>query len=418
MKIKSCRSSILFLLFGPGCLVAAPGRYDAIDRHALSVPAWAERTQAGLAAYLVRPARTDEEKARAIFRWIAENIAYDTQSLAAGGVRAADPEDAFRTRTAMCSGYAELFGNLAREAGLEAEIVNGFAKGVDYRIGKHFRGAANHAWNAVRLNGSWKLIDATWGAGHMNESGRYVRELDEHYFLTPPDQMIFTHLPEEERWQLLDVPVPMETFEKQVYLKSAFFKYGMGLKSHRLGFIEAAKEISVVFSTPREVRLSAQLIRGQRIWDESLTFVQHGAQGQTVMAVFPAPGTYTLRIFAKDRDDPGAYEWAADYLVHATVSGGSSAGFPEVYQPFDLQDCTLVRPMEGRLKAGRTYQFAIQIPGAEKAFLVTGKKWIELKNNGDLFKAGAVVSRGETQIVARFPGDGDKYNVLLKYTGY
>ena len=51
--------------------------YTAIDQHALHTPKSAERTIASLAAYLTRPARNDREKARAIFRWITANIAYD-----------------------------------------------------------------------------------------------------------------------------------------------------------------------------------------------------------------------------------------------------------------------------------------------------------------------------------------------------
>ena len=82
-----------------------------------------ERTVAGLARYLVRPARTDEEKARAIFRWIAENIAYDTKSYAWGRIPEAGAEDVFRSRSALCGGYAGLFKSLADKAGLEAEII-------------------------------------------------------------------------------------------------------------------------------------------------------------------------------------------------------------------------------------------------------------------------------------------------------
>jgi hypothetical protein len=409
---------ISILLTVAARLIAGPNPYEAIDRHALSAPGWAEQTVAGLARYLVRPARTDGEKARAIFRWIAENIAYDTQSYASGRIPETDSEDVFRSRIALCGGYAGLFKSLAEEAGLKAEIINGFAKGVEYKIGRHFRGDANHAWNAVRLDGSWRLIDATWGAGHADESGRYVRELDEHFFLTPPDEMIFTHFPEAPAWQLLAHPIPLETFEKQAYVKSPFFKYGLKLKSHGLGFIDVQSSLAVVLATPTGVRLSTQLIRGQRIWDESLTFIQRRPKEQVVNAVFPSPGTYTLRLFAKEKDDPGPYEWAVDYLVHAIAPTGGAVGFPEAYQPFDQLDCTLVAPMEGRLKAGRNHGFSIRIPGAEKAVLVMGQQWVTLGKNGDLFQCTAMVARGDVQIAVQFPGDGAKYSVVLKYVGY
>jgi hypothetical protein len=230
--------------------------------------------------------------------------------------------------------------------------------------------------------------------------------------------MIFTHLPEDPAWQLLARPIPLETFERQPYVKSPFFKYGLKLKSHRLGLIDIQHSLALVFSSPPGVRLSAQIIRDQRVWNESLTFIQRRPGEQVVNAVFPSPGTYTLRLFAKEKDDPGLYEWAIDYLVHATSPKGGAVGFPEAYQPFDLLDCTLYGPMDGRLKAGRNYGFSIRIPGAEKAVLVMGKQWVTLGMIGDLFQGSALVARGDVQVAARFPRDGNKYSVLLKYVGY
>ena len=56
----------------------------------------------------------------------------------------------------------------------------------------------SHAWNAVFLGGFWRLLDCTWGAGKVEEDGTFIKELNEHFFLTDPDELIYTHFPYDE----------------------------------------------------------------------------------------------------------------------------------------------------------------------------------------------------------------------------
>lgn len=55
------------------------------------------------------------------------------------------------------------------------------------------------------------------------------QRFDDFYFLTDPEEFIYTHFPDEERWQLLDAPVSLEEFEKRVFKTSAFFALGLRL---------------------------------------------------------------------------------------------------------------------------------------------------------------------------------------------
>ncbi|MDD2835635.1 MAG: hypothetical protein PHY05_05740, partial [Methanothrix sp.] len=59
--------------------------YEEIDLHAMNAPSSAEATIESLAAYLIEPAKNDREKARAIFRWITENIDYNVAVFFGGG---------------------------------------------------------------------------------------------------------------------------------------------------------------------------------------------------------------------------------------------------------------------------------------------------------------------------------------------
>ncbi|MCS7045368.1 MAG: transglutaminase-like domain-containing protein, partial [Gemmataceae bacterium] len=53
--------------------------YKAIDQHALKAPPEAEASLDSLAEYLAKPCKTDRDKARAIYRWITDRIAYDVE---------------------------------------------------------------------------------------------------------------------------------------------------------------------------------------------------------------------------------------------------------------------------------------------------------------------------------------------------
>ena len=69
----------------------------------------------------------------------------------------------------------------------------------------------DHAWNAVEIDNHWYLMESTWGAGHLNEQNTFKRKLNSYYFLPRPNEMIYHHLPEDEKWQFLRTPNQYET---------------------------------------------------------------------------------------------------------------------------------------------------------------------------------------------------------------
>ena len=97
-------------------------------------------------------------------------------------------------------------------AGLHSKIISGYAKGADYKPGQKFNPGQNqHSWNAVYIYGTWCLIDAHWAArrivGKQATTEEYHYQLDEYFFLIDPQQHIFTHFPDDSKWQLLERPV-------------------------------------------------------------------------------------------------------------------------------------------------------------------------------------------------------------------
>lgn len=146
--------------------------------------------------------------------------------------------------------------------GIECQEVPGHSKGIGYLQGQSLKDVkSDHLWNSVLLGGHWFLLDACWGAGRVDVQREsfvkrflaviefapplFVEELslklsatspsvaskrfDDFYFLTDPEEFIESHFPDEEKWQLLDAPIPVEEFERRVFKTSAFFTMGLRL---------------------------------------------------------------------------------------------------------------------------------------------------------------------------------------------
>jgi len=406
------------------CLALAPAlaasarattdEYAAIDAHALQTPAAETESVERLAAYLTRPAKTDREKARIIFRWIAQNIDYDVESFLTQQKGPVTPDSVLRQRKSVCAGYANLFEALSRAAGLEVATIPGFARGFGFRAGS-LTGDTNHDWNAVKLDGRWHLLDSTWGTGHMDEQKRYVREFDNYFFLTPPDQFIYRHLPKQSKWQLLPRPLTADEFSNLVYLRTAFSTCNLTLLSHSNAVIKAADNIIVTLGAPADVALSAKLDRNGAVVSDA-TFCQREGEAFAVHVAWPAPGIYNLRIFARRMDKNSLKsKAAADYRVEAT--GGVAISFPKQYGAFDELNVQLLEPLTARLRAGAVVRFRLRVPGADKAAVVINDEWTMLARDGDTFSGEMTVPAGPVDVFTH-PANSqeESFSALVSYT--
>lgn len=393
--------------------------YAAIDAHALRAPRAAERSLDALAVWLVQPARDDAERARALFRWITARIAYDAPAYFSGRYRNARraAADVLRHRVAVCDGYAQLFAALAGRAGLEAVVVTGHGKGFAYRPGRAPGGPPDHAWNAVRIAGHWYLLDATWGAGTLDaETHRFQPAFEPHFFLTPPEQFIYRHLPDDPQWQLLEHPLTAAQFAALAVPSPAFFRDGLALAQPVGATLHAAGELSLRLHAPPAVRLTAQLLRGEREVGGVPAFVQREGGAVAVHVRPPRRGDYTLRVLSKPDPAAALYEGALELRVVATDGVGGGAGFPLVYRPFAEREARLDAPRRGHLRAGTEERFRLYVPGALQVGAVLGGRFVALGGGDGAFEGTLHVPRGPFVLYARFAPDRP-YAGLLRFEG-
>ncbi|HST63116.1 MAG TPA: transglutaminase domain-containing protein [Longimicrobium sp.] len=207
----------------------APHDYAFADSVSRAAPESASRSVAALGAYFRDALPAERDRARGIYRWVTDNIAYDIGLYLRGGFLmppSQDPTSLLRTRKGVCEGYSALFGAVSMAAGLEAVVVLGQAKALSTDPRRPYR-TQKHAWNAVKVDGRWALLDATWGAGDINlAQRRFERRPRDFFFDTPPAKFIWSHRADEERWQMLEQPLSAREFEQLPFTHRDFWELG------------------------------------------------------------------------------------------------------------------------------------------------------------------------------------------------
>ncbi len=152
--------------------------------------------------------KKEEEKCRAIFYWIAKNISYAPELMftyETVNKRSQLVKDVFENKTGICIGYATLFDSLCKLTHLTSYVIEGSTK-------QNFLPAIiGHAWSAVKIDNTWRLIDATWGSGYL-QNNKFVRKLNNDYFIADPDKIIKTHYPIDPIWQMQMYPITLYQF--------------------------------------------------------------------------------------------------------------------------------------------------------------------------------------------------------------
>ncbi len=228
-KHRSAFAVLALFLAGPA-VAADKADFTEIDKHALAATADDEKTLASLARYLAGPCKTDTDKARAAYRWVTDRIAYDVDAYLAGRATDESAETALKRRMATCGGSVNLYLDLCKRMGLEAVKVNGHVKIDGVPSDRVFTDRRYiHTWNAVNLAGAWKLVDTTWGAGTV-EGKVFVKGFNPYYFCTPPDRLLFTHLPTDRKWQLVEKPISDAEFLRRPMVGPALMETNVSTK--------------------------------------------------------------------------------------------------------------------------------------------------------------------------------------------
>ncbi|TMW70880.1 transglutaminase domain-containing protein [Alteribacter natronophilus] len=122
----------------------------------------------------------DRDIAKAVYDWLAENIAYDIAKWRDDTFEYDDSAlKTLETLEGVCQDYAFLAVAMFRSLGMEANYVSGYTN-------------VRHAWVDVKVDGEWLEMDPTWGAGYV-EGDEFTFQYNEDYFDPDEEMLAETH---------------------------------------------------------------------------------------------------------------------------------------------------------------------------------------------------------------------------------
>lgn len=335
-------------------------------------------------AYVCRPFRSEVQRLRAIFTWVAERICWEQEAEGA-----ADSRRVIETKRACAEEYAALVLDLCAAAGLVCEMVRGFLKSPGDVLDPTMAPRSNHWWNAVVVDGEWRMMDCCLASPSNPKRGLYSSvsgaSADFWWFLTRPSELCWTHVPEHHDQQHMVPPVAHEVLLNLPCACPALFRHGIELVDFNTAAtrIEDLEMVHIKLNVPADVEVAAEveasaLCRdsdgdvfesGDRIRKRALAQAEWtgGVKRYVVKALLPGDeGHGTLKIYAGKR---GLMQSIKDIphplaLALPVVHLGENPPYEFVTRHptphAQRHDIYVVQPQCQRLALNNTFVFAIR----------------------------------------------------------
>lgn len=198
----------------------------------------------------------------------------------------------------------------------------------------------DHAWNAVRIDGHWRFVECTWGAGFLDKNNSFQKKLEPFYFFTEPKHFINAHFPwnpEEEgfsnSWQLLENPISLETYHKALKLEHSAMMWNVFPLTHKEGIVQAHEEIVIEIEDKNEFLCGTT----SKIYDmktglscNEFIFLRQEKSGLFSISIRPpSNGKYELIIYGKVDRTENTYQSLMTYLIRFSDVSKKFSPYPE-----------------------------------------------------------------------------------------
>ncbi|KAF1813738.1 hypothetical protein P152DRAFT_414095 [Eremomyces bilateralis CBS 781.70] len=174
--------------------------------------------------YICRPYRSDVQRLRAIFTWVAERIAWEEDF--DGEI---DTRRVIQSKRGCTEEIAVLVMEMCGAVGIHAEVVRGFLKAPGGELDIDMVARPNHWWNAVIVDGEWRLLDCALASptnprrSQYSSAGSQVAET--WWFLTRPSELCYTHVPLLPEQQHICPPMPHGVLMALPCASPTYFKH-------------------------------------------------------------------------------------------------------------------------------------------------------------------------------------------------
>jgi transglutaminase/protease-like cytokinesis protein 3 len=271
--------------------------------------------------HVCRPYRSDVQRLRGIFTWVAEKIAWEEDF---------DSDEHINARRVISNmrGCPEEIAVLVMEmcsaVGIHCEVIRGYLKAPGEALELGVMPRSNHWWNAVLVDNEWRIMDCSLAAPTHPKRKLYSRTgpslAESWYFLARPVEICYTHIPERHQHQHLCPPVAKEILLALPCACPPFFKNKVQMQDFNTSLLrlEDLEVAHIRINVPEDIECVAEVeVRGfTRDMDgdlfESGEIVKkralaqaewvNGVKRYTIKALLPGDeGSGTLKIYAGRR---------------------------------------------------------------------------------------------------------------------
>ncbi|KAL2268658.1 hypothetical protein VTJ83DRAFT_3504 [Remersonia thermophila] len=374
-----------------GMPVAEPINYHAIN---LSQVDKNSRFQANLPSsttpvtlattYVCRPYRSDVQRLRAIFTWVAERLTWEEDF--DGPI---DTRRVLQTKRACAEEYATLVLEMCAAVGLTCEIVRGYLKTPGEIPDVNIMPRSNHWWNAVIVDNEWRIMDCCLASPSNPHRAQYSSHssssADPFWFLTRPTEACWTHIPEHHEQQHICPPVAHDILLNLPCVCPPFFKNGLGMIDYNTSLtrIEDLEMVHIKVAVPPDVEIAAEVEVRTFARDADGDFFESGdtvkkralaqadwaggAKRYTIKALLPGDeGTGVLKVYAGKRglmhsikDIPHPLAFALP-IIHTGENPPYEFVTRHPTPHAQRHDIYVVQPQCRRLALNNTFVFAIR----------------------------------------------------------
>lgn len=335
--------------------------------------------------YICRPYKSDVQRLRAIFTWVSEKIAWE-ESVDGLDV---DMKRVLHAKRGNPQEIALLVSEMCAAVGLHAEVIHGFLKTPGDPLDLDCLSRPNHWWNAVLVDGEWRIMDCALANPTNPQRSRFVSNNSPHaeswYFLARPLDICYTHVPLYPEEQHICPPVSPDVLLALPTASPQFFKVNAQLPDYDTSLmrIEGLECMQIRFIVPPDVECAAEVEAPAFACDADGDFFESGDivrkralvqpdwfRGQkriTVKAVLPGDeGQGVLKIYAGKK---GLMHSNRD-MVHPLA-----LALPMIHTgenpPYDFvvrhptphaqrHDLYIMQPQCSRLAVNNTFVFAVR----------------------------------------------------------
>lgn len=295
------------------------GKYDRIDQVVAQLGAMPDKNVATIADTISRKFSDKQDKARAFYYWIANNIALDGKAIRSNDQKKINPEQVVMNRKTTSLGFAKLFQEMCSMGNIRCLVVDGYVKHSTEDINNR-ADEPNHSWNVVQLGKSpeeWYYVDVARGSGFLDKKQlQFTPSFVSGYFF--PEKTLFNleHFPDNEAWLLGAGPKGLKDFYALPVIGRGAYGLGLFKPNPVTGVIHTSIRNPVQFSfqfNGNEPIQSIELLIGEgnkQLKPAPMNFSNSGGS-VNFSYQFKREDSYPVRIVVDGRD-------VLSYIVEAT----------------------------------------------------------------------------------------------------